>query len=489
MLSSKTKIQEILALAPEWQLGAERLANEAGGTTGRDGAIEPLALFERLGARTIFNKVCSMGTDTDRESFLTLLRDYYFQPLSARMLGSNPSLKRFWYQRRVDRTTQGQLAISLSVELSAKLEQALRKHLEKGSEDGFKVLLASYAQRSVHNAVIDYVKNEWQWEKDTLQDVNLDPQQGDPRANVAEEIGYTPENQAISAEQVCQLNELRRRLVRMLDNPDFDQEPLTVVDCMFGLGMTSHSTSGEEMTMRECCDKLGLPGETQARKIARCQVLLDKGLGMIRDMIRTDMPGVAQAWQSDINVNSASRRELNHVLGLTEGEVERLIKGRQYYNLDELVERGVTRSERLSEIAAKGGVAAFIPVDLNSATRRDIIDILGCSKPVSKRIVDDRPFRSMAEMVEKGVIASDDLAGLLEKGAVLKALPGDERRINLNVASEEDLERVGLSLDLARRLIRARPFYTWQELEDFLCVDEATWGIIRDRSSLRIHPA
>ena len=107
----------------------------------------------------------------------------------------------------------------------------------------------------------------------------------------------------------------------MLDagTTEAQREPLVVVDLIFGLALTEKSKSGQELTMREVCEVLSIAGETQARKIARCQVLLDKGLDMIRNRVRSKLPGVAQCWQSDININTASRRELSHQLGLTEG--------------------------------------------------------------------------------------------------------------------------------------------------------------------------
>ncbi len=485
VLSSKTKLEEILAVAPEWQTTLDRLSGEAV-AAGKDKNIAPVELFQGVGAKAIYSKLLTLGPGTDK--FVGLVKDCYYQPLFARMLECNQNLRRFWFQRRVAPSDQKHEAISMSVELAQKLEQALLKQLKLGQDDGFKVLLPAYAQRSVHNAVVDHVRNEWQWEKDTLQDVNLDPEQIDPRANVAEDPKYSPENQALSGEQVGQLNQLRQRLSTMLNDRRFAQEPLVVVDCMFGMGLTEHSKVGTEMTMRETCDVLEIKGETQARKIARCQVLLDKGLDMIRDMIRLDMPGVAQSWQADINVNSASRRELNHHLGLTEGEVDRLIAGRQYYSMDEMVDRRVLQAHRLGEIAEKGAVAAFVPVDLNAATRRDLVDILGCDKDVAKKLVDLRPFCSMNDIVEQKLLDKKDLEKLVNNGAVLKAVAKEGDRLNLNNADQTQLSALGLTQDVTARFLRARPFLTWHELEDFLCIDPETFRSIREKSCLTISP-
>lgn len=485
MLSSKTKLEEIVSLIPEWEPHLNRLQQEEA-PSGKRKTPQPVDLFQVVGARAIFAKAQTMGSDSDR--FLSLIRDCYFQPLLARMLQSNHSLRRFYIQRRVAHDEQKHYALSMSLELAEKLEQALLKQLTQMSEDGFKVLLPAYIQRSVHNKVVDYIRNEWQWEKDTLQDINLDPDQVDPRTNVADDPKYSPENVALSGEQVGQLNQLSERLAGMLNNKSFAQEPLIVVDCMFGLGLTPHSKTGVEMTMRECCDALDLKGETQARKIARCQVLLDKGLDMIRDMIRLDMPGMAESWQKDVNVNTASRRELNHQLGLTEGEVDRLIVGRQYYTLHELVDRRIIQAFRLPEVQERGAVAAFVPLDINSATKRDLVDILGVDKEVAKKLSEMRPFGSLNEIVERGIINKAGLDKLTGNGAVLRVVYKGTDRLSLNHASKDELIVLGLSADSALRLMRARPFATWHELDDFLCLDSESWRNIREKSSLTILP-
>lgn len=486
VLTSKTQIEDILNIAPEWRPTLERLRKTAGNSKSStaDNSVAGLVeLFQELGAEAVYGKASSL--DKEKETFIALVRDFYYQPLFQKMLTCNQNLRRFWIQRRVAKDTQEHNCISLSVELAQKMTLALEKHLAQKNEDGFKVILPAYAQRSVYNAVVDYVRKEWQWEKDTLQDINLDPRQVDPRVAVADEIEYSPEHQALSGEQVGQLNQVRANLKLMLGNPEYTQEALVVVDCMFGLGLTPSSKTGEEMTMRECCETLNLPGETQARKIARCQVLLDKGLDMIRDMVRSDMPGIAQAWQSDINVNAASRRELNHQLGLTEGEVERLIKNRQYYSMEELIDKKVIKAERLADIQDRGGVAAFIPLDLNTATRRDIIDVVGVPKDAAKKIVDKRPFRSLEDLLSKGIIDSSTLARIVENGAVVSnnEKPHNQKA-DLNSLDRATLIKLGIPDEQAERFIRVRPFDNWMELEKFLTLDDAQWKNLKEKASL-----
>lgn len=486
MLSSPTELDEILALAPDWKPVLESLARSKS-VEARE--ISPFQFFEKLGAKSLYLKCISLSKEKDKLPLLTkLLRDHYYQPMLSRMLGNNQSLKRFWAQRKHPFDVQKAQAISMAVELAQKMDGVLDKHLKNNSEDGFKVLLPAYVQRTVHNAAVDYIKEEWQWEKETLQDLNLDPEQEDPRQSTADDVKYAPENQALSREQVSQLNELRRELKRLLDDSSVSQEPLVVVDLIFGLGLTPKSEAGNELTMREVCDVLNIAGETQARKIARCQVLLDKGLDMIRNAVRSNLPGVAECWQADINVNTASRRELSHQLGLTEGEVERLIAARQYYGLDELVERGAVKPARLEELRKNGAVAAFVPLDINTCTTRDMIDVLGAAKELAQTLTSQRPFASFEELSKKKILDLKTMEVFIQRGACVRAVDKDANRLDINSANKDGLAALGLKDIYCEKILRGRPFTTWGELEEFIAPDSDTWQVLRQKACLALIP-
>jgi len=498
VLTSQGQIEELLDIAPDWrqifdslskdvsseqssQLGSQPAAGLAA-KAGKPKSVGLFELFERLGAKALYKKAQLLKED--REKFLALVRNFYLQPLAAKMVSNNQNLKRFFLQRRVPADEQKRHALSIATELAEKLEAAVRKHLGQDAEDGFKVLLPAYVQRSVHNQAIDYIREEWDWEKSTLQDLNLDPEQEDPRQNTADDSQYMPENQAISGEQVSQLNQLRDMLEKMLGDKKNQREPLEVVDCMFGLGLTKFSTAGKELTMRECCDVLQLPGDTQARKIARCQVLLDKGLSMVREGIRQNLPGIADCWQTETNVNRASRRELNQQLGMTESEVERLIVQRQYRRLLELVEKSILKEPRLKELEAKGAVAAFVPVDINSATNRDLMDILGLSKETALQVCQKRPFPHLSNLVDLKLVDENGLKALLNRGCVLKVVV--EGRKDINSAPLDELVKSGIESSLAKRIERGRPFGTWAELEDYLQIDLSRYPVLRQNFCLGI---
>lgn len=470
MLSSSTELQEVLRFAPEWEVLLRNWDSKQ--------RVEPHEFLTKVGAQAIFRKALSMKDE--RVRFVVLLRDFYYQPLLNKMLSANQNLRRFLGQRHVSTEEMRSQTVSLSTDIAHKMEGTLLKQLDAAADDGFKVLLPAYIQRTVHNAVVDFIRNEANWERQTLQDLYLDPQQDDPRTTVADDLSYSPEHQILSSEQVGQLNELRRNLTAMLSNPQIPREPLVVVDCMFGMGLTELSKVGEEMTMREVCDVLKIQAETQARRIARCQVLLDKGMDLIRQKIYTELPGIADAWQRGINVNIASRRELSQQLSMTEGEIERLVKNRQFIALMQLLERMVVKEPRLDELKQRGAVAAFVPVDINNATSRDIMDILGVAKETAQRIVSERPFSSIEELVGKNLIKPADLTEITRRGAVVRKETAHGKRLDLNRASAEDIKGLGVDEANCFLIVKGRPFLTWSELEEYLG-DGESMGLLRQR--------
>lgn len=475
VITGSTGLETVLQFAPEWE---QLLRNFQAQNT----ANATAEFLNKVGAQAIYRKTLTLTAQ--REQFIEVLQVFYYQPMLNKMLGSNQNLRRFLGQRRVAADDQKSQVMSFAAEVSQKLCGTLTKQAASGVEDGFKVLLPAYVQRSVHNAVIDYIRHESTWERQTLQDVFLDPQQDDPRTTVADDLAFTPEHRALSKEQVSQLNELRKHLEAMLKDGVTAVEPLYVLDCMFGLGLTKHSVLGQEMTMRECCDKLDIQADTLARRIARCQVLLDKGLELVRQKIYNDMPGIAESWQRGLNVNIASRRELAQQLSLTEGEIERCIKGRQFTALDDLVERGVVKPNRLPDLAKKGAVAAFVPVDVNSATNRDIMDIIGVSKELALKICAERPFKNAEEMVAKKLCSKEELSQYIQRGAVVRSKHSDSKRLDLNRVPLEELLQIGLDEPTANLIVKLRPFLTWAEAEEYLGPEAPALTLLRQKSFL-----
>lgn len=486
MQATGNEFHQIVKLAPEWQIFAQivveqgTISSAISADLGRTTACL-YAVLEKVGAHSIFAKLST--SETNHAELLRLVRDNYLFVLASKMFKSNGTLRHFFSERRLNLEDQKGQAMSMAVELAMKLEQLLLRSLKAADSGGFKSLLPAYIQRSVNNAVLDYIKNESQWERQSVSE-STEEGEDDAITRTADDPDQIPEHVALSGEKIRYLNDLRHKLHDWYKTADASDLSFAVIDCMFGLGLTTHSLPGKELTMRECCDALKLEGETPARKIARCQVLLDRGMDKIRHLLREQLPGVVDCWQNEINVNVASRRDLNHQLDFTEGEVERLVLNRQYVVLEQLVERAIVKSEKIPVLRRKGAVAAFVPVDLNTATVREMTDIIGVPKDAAQKIVAARPLNGFQDLVQRKLFADSALAQLKERGAVLKSLAQSHSKPDLNKVNEAQLLKSGIAKDKAVLIVKARPFVSWAELDQFLACEESLWKTIKSNFSL-----
>jgi DNA uptake protein ComE-like DNA-binding protein len=146
----------------------------------------------------------------------------------------------------------------------------------------------------------------------------------------------------------------------------------------------------------------------------------------------------------------------------------------------------------------KGAVAAFVPVDLNTATAREMTDIIGVPKDTAQKIVNARPLNGFQDLVKRKLITDSALVSLKERGAVLKSIASTsvdgnnaERKgsLDLNKADEAQLVKRGLSRERAALIVRVRPFSSWEELDQFLACDDVSWSHIRSNFALGNNPA
>ena len=121
--------------------------------------------------------------------------------------------------------------------------------------------------------------------------------------------------------------------------------------------------------------------------------------------------------------------------------------------------------------------AVPVPVDMNSATVRDLIDILALSKEKAQRLASLRPIINRASLVEKKVLSEDELNRLLANGAVLK--PVLNQKTNINKAELSQFIQTGIEEKLAKRLLTGRPYSSWQELDEYLACEDTSWQLLR----------
>ncbi len=121
----------------------------------------------------------------------------------------------------------------------------------------------------------------------------------------------------------------------------------------------------------------------------------------------------------------------------------------------------------------------MVPVDLNSAPARDLVDILGMPKESAKAVAESRPFTTVDEIVERRLIDRTTLDKTLKNGAVLKAIR-QTRAIDINGSTLEDLTKIGLDEVSAKRILMGKPFRSWQELDEYACLPDDRWQLLRN---------
>ena len=115
-----------------------------------------------------------------------------------------------------------------------------------------------------------------------------------------------------------------------------------------------------------------------------------------------------------------------------------------------------------------GALVCGRPLDLNTATPKELILIPGVGPATSERIVQGRPFQTFEELLGVRGIGPVTLERLRPYLAVLSEPPpaGKPARVDLNTASIEALEtlpRVGPVL--AARIVAGRPYQSLEDLD------------------------
>ncbi len=145
-------------------------------------------------------------------------------------------------------------------------------------------------------------------------------------------------------------------------------------------------------------------------------------------------------------------------------------------------------------------------LDINSATQAELEAVKGIGPVTAKKIIDNRPYKSLTEL-EKAGLSPKEIGKLKtsltakpapkpaspaaapeaqktgksvkEKKAAPKPAPGE--RVNLNTASQEDLEKLpGIGPTKAKAIIKGRPYKSPEDIMKVRGIKEGTYKKLKD---------
>ena len=157
-----------------------------------------------------------------------------------------------------------------------------------------------------------------------------------------------------------------------------------------------------------------------------------------------------------LNPNQIGEEELLKLPHMTDAIAKSLLEKRPFLSMvdfDAFINQSLNEDQR-AELYAK----LFLPINLNSADREEILLVPGVGPRMAHEFEEYRPYRALAQFRrEMGKYVDDDEVARLEQFVFIP--------INLNSASDEDILSIpGLGSRMLREFKEYRPY---QNIEQF----------------------
>ena len=166
----------------------------------------------------------------------------------------------------------------------------------------------------------------------------------------------------------------------------------------------------------------------------------------------TAVHGVAQVGKNDgvVNPNLAGKDELLRLVHLDETLVESILERRPSIGMLDL--HGLLKQTLSEEALEQLYARLFVPIDLNTASREEILLVPGVGPRMAHEFEEYRPYQAMAQFRrEMGKYVDDDEVARMEQYVFVP--------IDLNTASKEDILSIpGVGQRMLHEFMEYRPY-------------------------------
>ncbi len=234
----------------------------------------------------------------------------------------------------------------------------------------------------------------------------------------------------------------------------------------------------------------------------------------------------------EIEINSANKEELQNIVGIGEVTAQNIVEYRKKFpfcslsdlqnvsgigevTLENIKKEGVAYAEPLEECKEEVSPSkeVVVEVEINSASREELQDIVGIGEVTAKRIIDYRkksPFCSLSDLQNVSGIGEVTLENIKKEGIAYAKPHNDCRRsgssstspppkeenekeevreVEINSANKEDLTKIThIGEKRAESIIEKRPFCALSNLVEISGIGKATLEDIKKEGIAYIDP-